>query len=177
MTVALAPLALPALTATTTATTRDGLLIVDDHGFSLRLGRVALVGFNAAALAPRLPAQATADTDGLITEVVKLAHAKDADGSDVAGCAAFNALLCPIAGGDQTCLSAACSDGLGALIARLRGGFDAANGTGLDFYLAGSAPVLNTQGGASAHQLGSNWPGRRPRGGRWISRRRPAARS
>ena len=118
MTVALAPLALPSLTATTTATTRDGLLIVDDHGFSLRLGRVALVGFNAAALAPRLPAQATADTDGLITEVVKLAHAKDSDGSDVAGCAAFNALLCPIAGGDQTCLSAACSDGLGALIAR-----------------------------------------------------------
>jgi hypothetical protein len=156
VTVALAPLALPSLTATTTATTSDGLLIVDDHGFSLRLGRVALVGFNAAALAPRLPAQATADTDGLITEVVKLAHAKDSDGSDVAGCAAFNALLCPIAGGDQTCLSAACSDGLGALIARLRGGFDAANGNGLDFYLAGSAPVLNTQGGASAHQLGSN---------------------
>ena len=154
VTVALAPLALPALTATTTATTRDGLLIVDDHGFSLRLGRVALVGFNAAALATRLPAQATADTDGLITEVVKLAHAKDADGSDVTGCAAFNALLCPIAGGDQTCLSAACSDGLGALIARLRGGFNAANGSGLDFYLAGSAPVLNTQGGASAHQLG-----------------------
>jgi len=160
--VALAPLALPALTATTTATTHDGLLNVDDHGFSLRLGRVALVGFNAVTLAPRLPAPATADTDGLITEVVKLAHAKDADGSDVAGCAAFNALLCPIAGGDQTCLSAACSDGLGALIARLRGGFDAANGTGLDFYLAGSAPVLNTQGGASAHQLGDDQtaPGR-----------------
>ena len=86
---------------------------------------------------------------------MKLVHTRDADGSDVAGCAAFNALLCPIAGGDETCLSAACSDGLGALIARLRGGFDAANGTGLDFYLAGSAPVLNTQGGASAHQLGS----------------------
>ena len=58
-TVALAPLALPSLTATTTATTRDGLLNVDDHGFSLRLGRVALAGFNAAALAPRLPAQTT----------------------------------------------------------------------------------------------------------------------
>jgi hypothetical protein len=87
---------------------------------------------------------------------VKLAHARDADGSNVAGCAAFNALLCPIAGGDESCLSTACSDGLGALLARLRGGFDAANGTGLDFYLAGSAPVLNTHGGASAHQLGSN---------------------
>jgi hypothetical protein len=156
VTVALAPLALPALTATATATTHDGLLSVGDHGFSLRLGRVALVGFNAAALAPRLPAPATPDTDGLITEIVKLAHAEDADGSAVTGCAAFNALLCPLAGGGQTCLSAACSDGLGALIARLRGGFDAANGSGLDFYLAGSAPVLNTQGGASAHQLGAN---------------------
>jgi hypothetical protein len=156
VTVALAPLALPSLTATTTATTRGGLLTVDDHGFSLRLGRVALVGFNMAALAPRLSPQTTADTDGLITELLKLAHAKDEDDSDVTGCAAFNALLCPIAGGDKSCLLAACSGGLGALIARLRGAFDAANGSGLDFYLAGSAPVLNTQGGASAHQLGSN---------------------
>jgi hypothetical protein len=154
--VALPPLALPALTAYTTATTHDGLLSVDEHGFSLRLGRAALVAFNAAALAPRLSPQTTPDTDGLITEIVKLAHVRDADGSDFAGCAAFNALLCPIAGGDDSCLSTACSDGLGALIARLRGGFDAANGSGLDFYLAGSAPLLNTHGGATAHQLGAN---------------------
>jgi hypothetical protein len=156
VTVALAPLALPSLTATTTATTRGGLLSVDDHGFSLRLGRIALAAFNMAALAPRLSPQTTADTDGLIAELVKLAHAKDEEDSDVAGCAAFNALLCPIAGGGKSCLLDACSGGLGALIARLRGAFDAANGSGLDFYLAGSAPVLNTQGGASAHQLGSN---------------------
>jgi hypothetical protein len=51
--VALTPLALPALTAYTTAITRDGLLVIDNHGFSLRLGRVARAGFGAVALAPR----------------------------------------------------------------------------------------------------------------------------
>jgi hypothetical protein len=62
--IALVPLALPVLTAYTTANMREGLLIVNQHGFSLRLGRVARAGFDAAVLAPRLPAQAMQDTDG-----------------------------------------------------------------------------------------------------------------
>jgi hypothetical protein len=151
--VALPPLALPALTAYTTATTRDGLLIVDEHGFTLRFGRVARAGFNAVALAPRLPAQATADVGGLVAEIVKLARYGDPE-SPLTSCAAFNALLCPA--NDPECLGTPCSDGLVALTNGLNGVFDAADGTGLDFYLAGSAPLLAAHGSTSAHQLGAN---------------------
>jgi len=151
--VALPPLALTALTAYTTGTTRDGLLIVDEHGFSLRFGRVARAGFNEVALVPRLPAQATPDVGGLVTEIVKLAHFGDPE-SPLTSCAAFNALLCPAS--DPECLATPCSDGLVALTNRLNGVFDAADGTGLDFYLAGSAPLLAAHGSSSAHQLGAN---------------------
>ena len=68
--VPLTPLALPSLTAYTTAITRDGLLVVDRHGFSLRLGRVARSGFGAAALAPRGP---FTTAGGLVAAIAALA--------------------------------------------------------------------------------------------------------
>jgi hypothetical protein len=144
--VALTPLALPALTAYPAATTRDGLLVIDNHGFSLRLGRVARAGFGAAALAPR---GVPPDAGGLIAAIAALARSPD---GAVSGCAAFDRALCAAVGNAAGCLATACPAGLGALAARLDGVFDAADGTGLDLYLAGSAPLVSTNG----VQLGMN---------------------
>jgi hypothetical protein len=149
--VTLASLALPALTAYTTATTRDGLLVVADHGFSLRLGRVGRAGFGLSALKPRLPEPYTSDASGLIKALADLSRA---DGAS--GCAALDHVLCPAAGSAEQCLATACPAGLSALVARLDAVFDAADGQGLDLYLAGSAPLIDMHGDGIAHQLGSN---------------------
>jgi hypothetical protein len=42
------------------------------------------------------------------------------------------------------CLVTACATGLNALAARLDASFEAADGTGLDLYLAGSDPLIET---------------------------------
>jgi len=151
--VELSSLALPALTAVTTATVRDGVLAVDEHGFSLRLGRVARAGFGLATLMPLIPGQKSLDAGGLITEILKLAHSDDGSAT---GCAAFDGVLCPAVGSAAACLAKACPDGLSALTSKLNGAFDAADGTGLDFTLAGSAPLLDTQGGGFARKLGTD---------------------
>jgi len=149
----LSTLALPALTAFTTATARDGILVVDDHEFSLRLGRVARAGFGLATLMPLIPGQKSLDAGGLITEILKLAHSDD--GASTA-CAAFDRVLCSAVGSAEACLAKACPDGLGALTNKLNSAFDAADGTGLDFTLSGSAPLLDTQGSGYARKLSTD---------------------
>jgi hypothetical protein len=151
-TVTLATLALPALTAYTTAITRDGLLIIDDHGFSLRLGRVARAGFGLTALAPRLPEAKTPDAGGLVSALLDLLRTSDGSG----GCAALDRVLCADVGRPPECLGAACPAGLSALVAKLHGAFDAADGTELDLYLAGSAALIDMRGDGMTHQLGSS---------------------
>jgi len=139
--VPLAPLALPTLTAHTAAITRDGLLLVDRHGFTLRLGRVARSGFGAAALAPRVtPAPATAG--GLVAAIVALASTSD---HTVSGCAALDRVLCADVGAPPGCLAAACPTGLSVLSTTLDAAFDAADGAGLDLYLAGSTPLVDVR--------------------------------
>ena len=150
-TVTLATLALPALTAYTTAITRDGLLIIDDHGFSLRLGRVARAGFGLSALAPRLPGDKTPDAGGLISALLDQLRTSDGIKS---GCAALDRVLCADIGEAAECLGAACPAGLSALVAKLNAAFDAADGTGLDLYLAGSAALIDMRGDGVTHQLG-----------------------
>ena len=151
-TVTLATLALPALTAYTTAITRDGLLIIDDHGFSLRLGRVARAGFGLTALAPRLPGEKTPDAGGLVSALLDLL--RTSDGSE--GCAALDHVLCADVGRPPECLGAACPAGLSALVAKLNDAFDAADGTELDLYLAGAAALIDMRGDGMTHQLGSS---------------------
>src|SRR5262245_30539828 len=146
--VSIAPLALPAATAYTTAITRDGLLVVDSHGFSLRLGQVARLGFGAAALEPR---GVGSDAGSLITALAGLAHSEDGAAS---GCAAFDRALCAAVGRASGCLAAACPAGLSTLATVLDSAFAAADGTGLDLYLAGSAPLIG-QGDGSAFGLGA----------------------
>ena len=135
--VPLVPLALPNLTAHTAAITRDGLLVIDRHGFSLRLGRVARSGFGASALVPR---GSPATAGGLVAAMVALAST--ADGA-VSGCAALDRVLCADVGASPGCLAAACPTGLSVLATTLDSAFDAADGTGLDLYLSGSAPLVD----------------------------------
>jgi hypothetical protein len=148
--VLLAPLALPSLTAYTTATASDDLLVIGRHGFTLRLGTAARVAFGQLSLAPRgLPG----DAASLVPALFALAHS--ADGTAV-GCAALDGALCPAAGQAAGCLLAACAAGLQALAAKLDGGFDGADGVGLDLYLSGSAPLLETHGDGLASKLGGS---------------------
>ena len=135
--VPLIPLALPSLTAHTTAITRDGLLVVDRHGFSLRLGRVARAGFGAAALEPR---GSPATAGGLVAAIAALVSTDD---GAVSGCAALDHVLCAEAKAPPGCLVAACPTGLSVLAAKLDSAFDAADGAGLDLYLSGSTPLID----------------------------------
>ena len=148
----LAPLALPILTAYTTASTSDGQLVIGSHGFTLRLGTAARSAFAKLALESRgLPG----DAAGLVAGLAGLA--RSADGS-AAGCEAMDGALCPLVGRLPGCLTAACEAGLTALAARLDAGFDAADGTGIDLYLAGSAPLVDSHGNGLANHLGTSSP-------------------
>ena len=147
--VALAPLGLPILTAYTTATANDGLLVIGNHGFTLRLGTAARSAFGPLSLVPRgLPA-AAAD---LVPALFALAHSPD--GAAI-GCAALDATLCPTVSAPSGCLRAACASGIEALAAKLDAAFDGADGAGLDLYLSGSTPLLETHGDGLASKLGS----------------------
>jgi hypothetical protein len=113
----------------------------------LRLGQIARVGFGAVALEPR---GISGDAGRLITALATLARSED---GTVSGCAAFDRALCDAVGRTPGCLATACPAGLSTLAAILDSSFDAADGTGLDFYLAGSAPLIG-QGDGSAGRLG-----------------------
>jgi hypothetical protein len=142
-------LGIPVLSTTTSATTQGELLVIARHGFTLRLGAIARAAFGAGSLGRRgLPA----DAQGLVDLLAGLAHT---DGG-ATGCDAMDAALCPLVGYPAGCLAAACNAGRDALAARLDAAFDAADGTGLDFYLSGSAPMLlDRHGNGTADALGT----------------------
>jgi hypothetical protein len=146
--VQLVTLGLPVLSATTTGVITDDTLTIARHGFTVRLGSAARVGFGATALAKRgLPMDAT----DVVAAIAALAHTED---GKLAGCVALDAVLCPRVGQAAGCLVTACATGLNALAARLDASFEAADGTGLDLYLAGSAPLLETHDDGLAGRLG-----------------------
>jgi hypothetical protein len=148
--VQLAALGLPALSADTTASVQDGALVVGAHGLTLRLGSAARVAFGTLGLAQRGLPQDAAGFLGALT-----ALARSADGTRT-GCAALDATLCAEASHPAGCLGDACTTGLAALAARLDGAFDAADGAGLDFYLAGSAPLFDRHGNGTADRIGDS---------------------
>jgi hypothetical protein len=148
-TVTLATLGLPILTATTTASDGNGLLVIANHGFTLRLGTAARAAFGPLSLVPRgLPPTA----DALVPALFALAQSADGTAS---GCAALDAALCPMVSESAGCLLAACTAGLAALAANLDSAFDGADGSGLDLTLSGSAPLFDTHGDGTASVLGS----------------------
>jgi len=150
--VALASLGLPILQAYTTATVSDDLLTIGSHGFTLRLGTAARAAFGPLALVPRgLPA----DVPSFVAALFSLAQA---EGGMASGCAALDGIVCPAAAQPAGCLMSACSTGLGALAGALDGAFAAADGTGLDLWLSGTAPLIEISGG-QADRLGANGSG------------------
>jgi hypothetical protein len=146
--VPLAPLALPTLTATATAQVAGGVLAIGSHGFTLRLGTVARAAFGALSLAPRgLPSSPT----GFVTAVAALAKAPDG----ASGCAALDEIVCARSGLASGCLATACAAGLAALAAELDAGFTAADGTGVDLALSGSTPLVENHDDGYADRLGA----------------------
>jgi hypothetical protein len=148
--VTLASLGLPVLTSFTSATVSDQVLVIGGHGFTLRLGTVARAAFGPLALVPRgLPG----DAPSFVSALFSLARTP---GGTAAGCAALDAVVCAATARPTGCLMNACLTGLGALAGKLDGAFAAADGTGLDLLLSGTAPLIEKSGGGLADRLGSD---------------------
>lgn len=176
--------AAPARSARVNAVLRGGDLVIDSHGFGLRLGTAARSALVSRSLAPRTGFD---DVPGFVDAVFTLATASG--GSGASGCAALDALLCADVGEPAGCLMAACTAGLSSLAVRLSTAFDALDGTGLDLVLGGLAPLVDREGDGNVDALGrlapeparpGLWTGElRARGGTvpfssiWISTRVP----
>jgi hypothetical protein len=149
--VPLTPLGLPGFQAThVPAAEREGALHIATHTVALRLGTASRIAFGESALARRgQPTRALDFVNGLT------GRATFDDGPvKRVGCAALDAFLCQQIGRASGCLGTACTEGLTTLATRLDAGFDQANGDGLDFALAGSAPLLDTHSSGTADKLG-----------------------
>lgn len=133
---------------------RAGQLVISPHGFTLRLGSAARFTFAASSLAPRLNV-ANMDVGDFIQALAKLATRNDS-GTLVRGCDALDSLLCAEVNQAPGCVRPACLLGLGALSQRLDASFAALDGQDLDFFLSGSAPLVDRDGDGHADALGSN---------------------
>jgi hypothetical protein len=144
----LAPLALPVLSASAPAQTRDGQFVIERHGFTLRLGASTRAAFGALALESRgLPG----DAAGLVAALAALARSPDGKST---GCAALDAAVCPAIGEPVNCVTAACLVGSSALAERLDAAFDVLEGTGLDLNLEGSGPLIDSADDPGAERIG-----------------------
>ena len=145
-------LGLPATTAAGIhATLKADQLSIPSHGFTLRLGTVARYAFEEASLRPRN----ASDSAVLVEAIFGLASSGGGQQVTLTGCAAFDAVACDQIGQNRGCVIDACRSGLAALSSRLAAVFEDLDGTGLDFHLAGSAPVIDLEGDGRADALGS----------------------
>jgi hypothetical protein len=125
-------------------------LTIDRHGFTLRLGSLTRMAFFRGSLFRRgFPEDPTKFVSG----VFGAASYTDAAATHK-GCAALAALVCPLVGGAAGCLEAACEKGLLALGQSLDDAFSALDGEELDFFLQGSAPLLDRDGDGQADKIG-----------------------
>ena len=121
------------------------------HGFTLELGAAARSTFATYSLKPRL---GEADVTAFIEALMNLATLDDG-GTVLHGCDALDSLLCAEAAQTPGCVRDACILGLEALEQRLDTSFSALDGQGLDFFLSGSAPIVDRDGDGHADALGS----------------------
>ena len=122
------------------------------HGFTLELGSAARFTFAASSLETRL---GVADVGDFVGALANLATRQEG-GTTLRSCDALDSLLCEEVGQARGCLSAACLSGLQALSQRLDASFAALDGQGLDFFLSGSAPIVDRDGDGYADALGSD---------------------
>jgi hypothetical protein len=121
------------------------------HGFTLELGSAARSTFATYSLKPRL---GEADVSAFMESLVNLAT-RDDNGAVLRGCDALDSLLCAEVAQTPGCVRDACILGLKALKQRLDTSFSALDGQGLDFFLSGSAPIVDRDGDGHAEALGS----------------------
>jgi len=143
-------LGLPVTTASgILATFKAGQLTVPNHGFTLRLGTDARYAFEATSLKSRN----AGDSKGLVDMIFGLAQWSD-QGTALTGCDALDAIACGQIKRSRGCLADACQAGLVALAENLAAVFANLDGQSLDFWLSGSAPVIDLNANGRADALG-----------------------
>jgi hypothetical protein len=133
------------------ATFAAGQFFLPNHGFTLRLGTATRYAFEIASLGARNGAKST---DAFVESIFSLAQLADPRNA-LAGCAAFDAVVCDRVEEARGCIVDACRAGLVALGRKLVGSFDDLDGSGLDFHLWGSAPVVDLDADGRADALGT----------------------
>jgi hypothetical protein len=120
------------------------------HGFTLRLGSAARMAFLNGALMRR---KFDTDPAKFVAGVYAVASYFDR-GTTYKGCPALSALVCPLVGGPDGCMVDPCEKGVGALGKMLSDAFAALDGDDLDFFLEGSAPLIDRDGDGRAEGIG-----------------------
>jgi hypothetical protein len=161
-------LGLPTTTASGILATfrADEIRLPSPHGFTLRLGTISRYAFEASSLRGRN----VKDTAGLVKAIVALAQGND-PADPLTGCDALDAVICDSEAQPRGCAIEACRLGLDALAEELAGAFASLDGDGLDFWLAGSAPVIDLDADGLADRLGmaSDAGGVAPGPGLWSA--------
>jgi hypothetical protein len=120
------------------------------HGFTMRLGSATRTGFLSGALMKR---GYDSDPTKFIAQIFSIASYFDR-GTTYKGCPALSALVCPLVGGADGCLTAACGKGMMTLGKSLGDSFAALDGDDLDFFLEGAAPLLDPDGDGEVDAIG-----------------------
>jgi hypothetical protein len=133
------------------ATLNPGRLDLPRHGFTLHLGTAARYAFESTSLQKLRHSASAAE---LVDAIAAMARFSD-KGSSLTGCDALDAAVCDQVGYARGCLAGACRTGLGALAHKLSDSFSNLDGAGSDFYLRGSAPVVDLNNDRHADALGA----------------------
>jgi hypothetical protein len=140
------------------AVTMMGDIAIEQHGFTLRLGSAARLALEKGLARRGYPA----DTAAFVTSIFASAN-YDERGTTYKGCPALAALICPLLGAADGCLVSACQAGVAALGRRLAAVFAGLNGSALDLFLEGTAPLIERDGDGRADSFGwllpSSYPG------------------
>jgi hypothetical protein len=132
----------------------------EQHGFTLRLGSAARLALEQGILARR---GYPGETSAFISAIFASASYTDR-GTTYKGCPALAALVCPLVGSPDGCLVTACQTGVAALGRQLSAVFSNLNGTGIDLYLEGTAPMIERNGDGKADSFGWLLPSSIPPG-------------
>jgi hypothetical protein len=127
-----------------------GDITLEQHGFTVRLGSAARLAVEEGILSRR---GYPADTAGFVTSIFAAASYTDRN-TTFKGCPALAALVCPLVGAADGCLVEACQAGVAALGRRLSAVFSRLNGSGLDLFLEGTAPLIERDGDGRADSFG-----------------------
>lgn len=131
--------------------TRAGQLELASHGFTLRLGSLARQITSTTSLTSRL---GIADAGGFVSALFDGA-ARSSRSTSLRGCDALDSLLCEEAGLEHDCIKLACLDGLEKLGQLLDTSFAILDGPELDFFIWGSASLVDNNDDRQAERLDS----------------------